>query len=100
MYGKGGVFYSNDLTIAVIQWKGVGEAQFQPFFDIGFAQKEGDALDWGEDLRYSTGADFILYLDKLKSLHARASIGVDLSSDLPFSDWNKYGLEITSALAY
>lgn len=100
MYGRGGLFYSNDLNIAVIKWEDVGEAQFQPFFDIGFARKEGTELDWGEDLRYSTGADFILFLDKLKGLHARASIGVDLSSDLPFSDLGKYGIEITSSLAY
>ena len=100
MFGKGGLFYSNDLNFAVIKWEGVGEAQFQPFFDIGFASEEGTSIDWGEDLRYSTGADFILYLDKLKGLHARASVGVDLSSDLPFSDLGKYGLEITSSLAY
>lgn len=100
MYGRGGLFYSNDFNFAVIKWKGVGEAQFQPFFDIGFAVEQGGKMDWSEDLRYSTGADFILYLDKLKGLHARASIGVDLSSDLPFNDLNKYGLEITSSLAY
>lgn len=100
MFGHGGLFYSNDFNIAVIKWKGVGEAQFQPFFDIGFAREEGTKLEWDDDLRYSTGADFILYLDKLKGLHARASIGVDLSSDLPFSDFNKYGIEITSSLAY
>lgn len=100
MFGKGGLFYSNDLNFAVIKWEGVGEAQFQPFFDIGFASEEGTSINWGDDLRYSTGADFILYLDKLKGLHARASVGVDLSSDLPFSDLGKYGLEITSSLAY
>jgi hypothetical protein len=100
MFGKGGLFYSNDINFAVIKWEDVGEAQFQPFFDIGFAQEKGKAINWDEDLRYSTGADFILFLDKLKGLHARASVGVDLSSDLPFSDIAKYGLEITSSLAY
>ncbi len=100
MFGRGGIFFSNDMNIAVIKWKGVGEAQFQPFFDIGYSRPMDGNTDWGENLRYSTGADFILYLDKLKGLHARASIGVDLSSDLPFSDFGKYGIEITSSLAY
>ncbi|MDC7241842.1 MAG: hypothetical protein PQJ50_15925 [Spirochaetales bacterium] len=100
MFGRSGYFLSNDFNIAVIKWKGVGEAQFQPFFDIGFTTPMDGSIEWDSDLRYSTGADFILYLDKLKGLHARASIGVDLSSDLPFTDLGKYGLEISSSLAY
>jgi hypothetical protein len=100
MYGISGFFLNNDLTLGVIQWEGVGEAQFQPFFDIGLAQRDGQSIDPDSDLRYGTGADFILYLDKLKGLHARASIGVDLSNDLSFSDLGKYELEITSSLHY
>ncbi|MDA3956388.1 hypothetical protein [Oceanispirochaeta sp.] len=100
MFGLAGLFLNNDVTFSVIQWEGVGEAQFQPFFDIGLSRREGYTVDWNQDLRYGTGADFILYLDKLKGLHARASVGVDLSSDLPFSDFGKYELEITSSLHY
>jgi len=100
MYGTNGLFLNNDMNFSVIQWKGVGEAQFQPFFDIGLARRKNEALHMDRDLRYSTGADFILYLDKLKGLHARASIGVDLSSDLPFSDLGKYGIDISSSLQY
>ena len=99
MYGIAGAFMSHDLTIGVIQWEGVGEAQFQPFFDMGITKRESD-FDRDQDFRYGTGADFILYLDKLNSLHARGTLAVDLSNDLSFSDFDKYEIIITSSLSY
>ncbi len=100
MYGVSGLFMSHDLTIGVIQWEGVGEAQFQPFFDMGLTKRENISFDPKQDFRYGTGADFILYLDKLNSLHARGTLAVDLSNDLPFSDFDKYEIIITSSLSY
>ena len=100
MYGISGVFMSHDLTVGVIQWEGVGEAQFQPFFDMGLTKREGEAFDREQDFRYGTGADFILYLDKLNSLHARGTLAVDLSNDLAFTDFDKYEIIITSSLSY
>ncbi len=79
----------------------MGEAQFQPFFDIGFSKKKGEPFKTDEDLRYGSGADFILYLDKLKSLHARLTVGFDLSPGSPsFDDWGKYEIVISSSLSY
>ncbi len=101
MYGLFGMFWNMDLNIAVIKWKGVGEAQFQPFFDIGFSKRKGENFKTDKDLRYGSGADFILYLDKLKSLHARLTVGFDLSPGSPsFDDWGKYEIVISSSLSY
>ncbi len=100
MYGVSGAFMSHDMTIGVIQWEGVGEAQCQPFFDMGVVKREDIPFDWDKDFRYGTGADFILYLDKLNSLHARGTIAVDLSSDKSFSDFGKYEIIISSSLSY
>ena len=100
MYGIAGAFMSHDLTIGVIQWEGVGEAQFQPFFDMGVVKRENADFDRDEDFRYGAGADFILYLDAVNSLHARGTIAVDLSSSKSFSNLDKYEIIITSSLSY
>jgi len=100
MYGIAGAFMSQDMTIGVIQWEGVGEAQFQPFFDIGVVKRDGISFDPDKDIRYGSGADFILYLDKLNSLHARGTIAADLSSDKAWTDLDRYEIIITSSLSY
>ncbi len=100
MYGTSGLFWNVDMNFAVIKWKGVGEAQCQPFFDIGVVRRDGESFDRDEDLRYGSGADFILFLDKLQSLHARLTLGADLSSDTSWSDFGKYEIVISSSLSY
>ena len=100
MYGEMGLFWNVDMNFAVIKWKGVGEAQFQPFFDIGIAKRENESFDSEEDLHYGSGADFILFLDKLQSLHARLTLAADLSSDTSWSSWDKYEIVISSSLSY
>ena len=100
MYGISGLFWNVDMNFAVIKWEGVGEAQCQPFFDMGIVRRDGESFDKDEDLRYGTGADFILFLDKLQSLHARLTIGADLSSDKAWNDFGKYEIVISSSLSY
>jgi len=99
MYGFAEVYGNLALNISVIPWKGVGEAQWQPFFDAGIAWKEGLPFDRTRDFKYSAGSDFILYLDKLKSLVARGTIGVDLTNP-DWSDGRKYEITIESSLHY
>ncbi len=99
MYGIFGVFLNTGVTISVLKWKHVGEAQFQPFFDIGLTKKADRQFNPASDLKYSTGADFILYIDKLKSLVARGSIGIDLTNP-DWGDSRKYEITIQSSLAY
>ena len=99
IYGITGGFLNTSLNISVIRWKGVGEAQFQPFFDLGIVKREDADFSWDQDFKYSTGADFILYLDKLKSLVAVGSIGIDLTNP-DWSDGRKYDISIESKLFY
>lgn len=95
LYGDLGIFSNTSLYISTINWDGVGEAQFAPFFDIGYA-------NGSDKFKYGSGADFILYLDKLKSLRARATVGFDLTKDYEnFKDFLKsYQLDITSSLFF
>jgi hypothetical protein len=89
-----------DLTISVIPWRGVGEAQWRPFFDIGAAFfKEDRGFDSHQDIKYSAGSDFILYLDFLPGLVAVGSIGIDLTNS-NWSDPRKYEISIQSGLHY
>ncbi|MDA3812147.1 MAG: hypothetical protein PF518_17660 [Spirochaetaceae bacterium] len=100
MYGYLGAFMSVDLNISVIDWDGVGEIQIRPFFEMGIVGKENSSFDLLNDFAYTTGADFVLYLDKLNSIQARATFGVDLSNTYKWNDWNKYEIDITSSLSY
>ena len=97
MYGYLGAFMSIDLNISVIDWDGVGEIQLRPFFEMGIVGKENTAFDINNDFAYTAGADFVLYLDKLNSMQARATLAFDLSNP----DWNtNYEIDITSSLSY
>ena len=98
-YGIAGGFLNASVNISVIRWKGVGEAQFQPFFDVGLALRKGVAFDPDLDIKYAAGAEFILYLDIFKSLVAVGRIGVDLSNP-DWKDERKYEITITSKLFY
>jgi len=99
LYGIYGGFLNTSLNVSVIRWKGVGEALFQPFFDMGMMKREGISFDKKYDIKYGAGADFILYLDKLKGLVARGSIGIDLGNP-DWSDGRKYEIVIESSLLY
>ncbi len=97
MYGYMGAFMSVDLNISVFDWDGVGEIQIRPFFEIGAVKKSDVDFDLENDFAYTTGADFVLYLDKLNSMQARATIGFDLSNP----DWSsRYEIDITSSVSY
>lgn len=97
MYGYLGAFMSVDLNISVIDWDGVGEIQVRPFFEIGAVNKRHESFNLKDDFAYTTGADFVLYLDKLNSMQARATFAIDLSNP----DWsNRYEIDITSSLSY
>lgn len=102
LFGDKALFWSVDMNISVIDWDGVGEAQLRPFFNIGYARNDiNDQLAGDERnmLAYGTGADFVLYLDKLNALQARATLGIDLSN-YDWSDGEKYEIDITTSLSY
>lgn len=92
--GDKAFFWSIDMNINVIDWDGVGEAHFQPFFNLGFVGKgsEGEVV-------YTTGADFILFLDKLKAIQARGTLAVNLG-EYEWSDGEKYEIDIDMSLSY
>lgn len=96
MYGETGAFFNTNVFISVIRLKGIAEAIFAPCFDIGYTDNSG--------LDYGTGADFILYIDKLKSLVARGTIAFDPRDDFSgmslgnFTDYIE--IEITSSLYF
>ncbi len=100
MYGYLGLFASIDMNISLIDWDGVGEIQVRPFLEIGIVDKENSSFDLNNDFAYTAGADFVLYLDKLNSMQARATFGVDLSDNFSWSDSSKYEVTITSSLSY
>jgi len=93
LYGHMGLFSSNNLFIRVIKIENFAEAIFGPHFDYGITDNM--------EPKYGAGGDFILYVDKFKSLVARGSISTDLTT----FDVDTFGIEdleidITSSLFF
>ncbi len=89
IYGHYGLFLNNNLYISTIRIDGLAEAIFAPSFDIGSSDRSG--------LKYSAGADFILYVDKLKSLTARGTLSWDLTDGFKPREFE---FDITSSLFF
>lgn len=93
LYGTLGLFSNINLFISVIKIEHFAEAIFGPHFDIGITDDS--------ELKYGAGGDFILYVNKLKSLVARGSISADLTefdpSDFSMDD---FAISITSSLFF
>ena len=96
--GNTGVYLQNSLGFQFWRLEGVWDAQVHPFFDIGIVGNAGEI--GGDNLAYGTGVDLVLYLDKLPTLVARATIGFDLSDPSRVSLGQKLEIEITSSLSY
>lgn len=92
MYGYNGAFFNNNIYVRVIKLQGIAEAIFAPSFDIGITDKSG--------IDYGVGADFILYVDKLKSLVARGTIAWDPREDFEPLSLDTYEIIITSSLFF
>ncbi|QEN05693.1 hypothetical protein EW093_13555 [Thiospirochaeta perfilievii] len=94
LYGTFGIFSNNNVFIRVIKLENIAEAIFSPHLDFGIT----DYLK----PKIGTGADFILYVDKLKSLVARGSISLNLSDfDSGTFDWKEdLEIDITSSLFF
>jgi len=98
MSGQTGVYLNNTLGFQFWRWEGVWDAQIHPFFDIGMIGNPGD-FKVNRDFQYGSGVDLVLFLDKLPTLVARATIGFNLS-DQSLNGWDKLDLIITSTLSY
>lgn len=92
MYGETGAFFNSNAFFRVIKLERIAEAIFAPSFDIGITDKSG--------LDYGVGADFILYVDKLKSLVARGTIAFDPRETFDPLDYKNYEIIITSSLFF
>ncbi|MBN2656122.1 MAG: hypothetical protein JXR86_03620 [Spirochaetales bacterium] len=102
MFGDKALFWSVDMNISVLDWEGKAEAQVRPFFNLGYVRNDFNTGLTDEDrnmFAYGAGADFVLYLDKLKALQARGTIAVDLSQ-YNWDDGDKYEIEVTTSLSY
>jgi len=75
--GVTGVVFNNTLAFQFWRFEGVWDAQIHPFLDIGIIYN-GDSFNSDRDFNVGAGADLVLYIDKLPSLVARATIGLDL----------------------
>ncbi|MBN2617989.1 MAG: hypothetical protein JXR64_06720 [Spirochaetales bacterium] len=93
LYGNLAFFSNNNAFIRVIKIPHIAEAIFGPHIDFGVTDIKG--------LRYGTGGDFILYIDKLKSMVARGSISIDLTDFDPDSfELGDLQIDITSSLFF
>jgi len=99
MFGYLAAFLNIDLTICIVDWDGVGEILLRPFFDLGIVDKENSVFAIDDDFAYSTGADIILYIDKLNSIQGRVTMGIDLGNP-DWSDSEKYELDLALSLSY
>ncbi|MCG8453534.1 MAG: hypothetical protein MI717_10185 [Spirochaetales bacterium] len=100
MDGKYGLFFNNTLGIRVWKWKGVWDLQIHPFFDVGFVLDEQGWTGGWTPLRRSTGADVLLFIEKVPNLSFRFTWGVDLESTTPWGDDNKTEFIVRYAYSY
>lgn len=77
IYGNLGFFLNSNLTIRFLKIKGLAEAHISPFFDFGMMKETNKALSY-DNWEFGTGFDGVLYIDKLKSVTFRGTIGIDL----------------------
>jgi len=75
--GVTGVVFNNTLAFQFWRFEGVWDAQIHPFLDIGIVYN-GESFHSDRDFNIGAGSDLVLYIDKLPSLVARATIGLDL----------------------
>ena len=100
LYGFQGAYVNATMAFQFWRWVGVWDAQIHPFIDAGIADPKSESFRLEDDLKMGFGADFVLYIDKLKNLVARGTIGYDLTSDLPKTDSGRLEIIITSELHY
>ena len=98
MHGDWGAYFNTSLGIRFWRWEGVFDAQIHPFVDMGLTGEYGSDFDFSKDFKVSTGIDLVLYLDAIKNLLARGTIGFDLTSGRPPEE--SYEIIIASGLHY
>lgn len=100
MDGDFALYLNQTLGIGLWRWKGVWDLQIHPFFDMGIATGGSTSLESWSDIRMSTGADILLFIEKVPNLAFRFSWGIDLDPDLKWGDDNKTEFIVRYAYSY
>lgn len=94
-------FYMNQtIGIGVWKWKGVWDLQIHPFLDVGLATGGTRSFTGWNDIRFSTGADILLFIEKVPNLSFRFSWGVELDPSVSWEDDNKTEFIVRYAYSY
>ena len=89
MDGKTALFLNQTLGIGLWKWKNVWDLQIHPFFDLGFTLGGTREFNGINDIRRSTGADILLFIEKIPNLVFRYSWGIDLDPSIKPGDKTK-----------
>ncbi len=83
-------FYLNQTVgFGIWRWRGVWDLQIHPFFDLGLTTGGTRAFTGIQDIRRSTGADILLFIEKVPNLAFRFSWGFDMDSRVPWKEKKK-----------
>ncbi|MDC7239118.1 MAG: hypothetical protein PQJ50_02030 [Spirochaetales bacterium] len=76
--GRAAFFLNNTLAVKLFTWKGVAEAQIQPFADFGVVAPSGRGFEAHKDMRMAIGFDGVAFPEKISNISLRGTIGIDL----------------------
>lgn len=100
MDGASAVFLNQTLGFGIWKWKNVWDFQIHPYFDLGFTLGGTRRLESINDIRSSTGADFLLFIEKVPNLVFRFTWGIDLDSSIPLGDRTKTEFIVRYSYSY
>lgn len=76
--GNYGLFINNTIPVRWFNWENVMEVQVHPFSDMGIVSPADREFQVKKDMRMTLGCDFIIFPEKITSVHLRTTIGFDL----------------------
>ena len=100
MDGNFVLYLNQTLGIRIWRWPGAFDFQIHPFFDIGLATGGTRDFRGWQDIRKSTGADILLFIEPVPSLSFRFSWGTDLDPDIAWGEETKTEFIVRYAFSY
>ena len=96
--GYGALFLNTTLPVVVAEVDGLAEGQIAPFIDMGIVNPVGGEFRSREHMRMTTGLDFAVFPEKIRSIQLRVTLGYDLFSPAPASE--RYEILLSTSLFF
>ena len=100
MDGDFALYLNQTLGIRIWRLPNVFDLQIHPFFDMGMTTGGTRDFEGWKDVRKSTGADILLFIEPVPNLAFRFTWGTDLDSDIAWGEEIKTEFIVRYAYSY